>query len=79
MRGRTWLVGVTSPDYTQLIWSCSIKIHFVDSQLLKQLLLAEPTSVSIKPSVPHAEAILICFRASETQPFVSCAEAILIY
>ena len=39
-KGRTWLVGVTSqdhPDYTQLIWSCSIKIHFVDSQLLNYL------------------------------------------
>ena len=36
-KGRTWLVGVTSqdhPDYTQLIWSSSIKIHFIDSQLV---------------------------------------------
>ena len=32
-KGRAGLVGVTSqdhPDYTQLIWSSSIKIHFVD-------------------------------------------------
>ena len=38
--GRTWLVGVTSqdhPDYTQLIWSSSIKLHFIDSQLLNDL------------------------------------------
>ena len=34
-KGRTWLVGVTSkdhPDYTQLIWSSSIKLHSIDSQ-----------------------------------------------
>ena len=36
-KGRTWLVGVTSqdhPDYTQLIWSSSMKMHFIDSQRL---------------------------------------------
>ena len=34
-KGRTRLAGVTSqdhPDYTQFIWSSSIKIHFLVSQ-----------------------------------------------
>ena len=38
---RTWLAGVTSqdhPDYTQLIWSSSIKIHFIHSQQLNYLI-----------------------------------------
>ena len=33
--GSTWLAGVTShdhPNYTQLIWSSSIKMHFIDLQ-----------------------------------------------
>ena len=62
-----------------------IDLEFLNQNTLHRLtitemnLLAEPTSVHIKPSVSCAEAILICFRASETKPSVSHAEAILVY
>ena len=36
-KGRTWLASQDHPDFTQQIWSSSIKIHIVDSQKLNYL------------------------------------------
>ena len=33
-KGRTWLASQCHADYTQLIWSSSIKIYVIDSQKL---------------------------------------------
>ena len=36
-KGRTWLASQDHPDYTQLIWTSTIKIRIIDSQLLNYL------------------------------------------
>ena len=36
-KGRTWLDSQDHPDFTQLIWSFSFKIHIIDSQKLNYL------------------------------------------
>ena len=59
-KGRDWLASQDHPDYTQLIWTSTIKIHIIDSQkLLKYKAIAfgrDSHSVSVKPSVTQAEA-----------------------
>ena len=36
-KGSTWLASQDHPDYTQSIWSSSIKMHIMDSQELNYL------------------------------------------
>ena len=75
-KARTWLTGVTSqdhPDYTQLIWSSSIKIHIIDSQKLnylkhKAIAFGRTSICWYQTLCSLCRGILICFRVSEPNP-----------
>ena len=67
---RAWLVGVTSqchPEYTQLIWSFSIKIHFIHSQQLNYL---RDKAIPFGRNSHLLVSNHLCFKPSEPNPLL---------